>query len=76
MDLAEKRISFIFSRVHATLQPALSVRPSVGRSRFTFFYDFISLALQLLPKWSIDLKYGPCPPARDFGSHVSGLGLL
>lgn len=27
----------------------------------------------LLPKWSSDLKYGPCPPARDFGSRVSGL---
>ena len=41
MDLAEKRISFIFSRVHATLQPALSVGRSVswsvGPSHFTFF---------------------------------------
>ena len=27
----------------------------------------------LLPKWSGDLKYGPCPPARDFGSRVSRL---
>ena len=26
-----------------------------------------------LPKWSGDFKYGPCPPARDFGSRVSGL---
>ena len=24
------------------------------------------------PKWSSDLKYGPCPPARDLGSRVSG----
>ena len=30
----------------------------------------------LLPKWSGDLKYGPCPPARDFGSRVSGLVFL
>ena len=38
-------IATLFSRVHVTLQPALSVRPSVGwsvgraggRSRFTFF---------------------------------------
>ena len=67
----------LFSRVHATLQPALSVGRSVGLSvgpsHFTFFYDFISLTSLLLPKWSGDLKYGPCPPARDFGSHVSGL---
>ena len=25
---------------------------------------------------SSDLKYGPCPPARDFGSRVSGLVFL
>ena len=33
--------NFVFSRVHATLQPALSVRPSVRHtllSRFTFLY--------------------------------------
>ena len=33
----------------------------------------VSLTSLLLPKWSGDLKYGPCPPARDFGSRVSGL---
>ena len=64
----------------ATVQPALSVGRSigwsVGRSHFTFFYDFISLTSLLLPKRSGDLKYGPCPPARDFGSRVSGLVLL
>ena len=49
---------------------------SVRRSHFTFFYDFVSLTLLLLPKWSGDLEYGPCPPARDFGSRVSGLGIL
>ena len=27
----------------------------------------------LQPKWSSDLKYSPCPPARDWGSRVSGL---
>ena len=52
--------------------------PSVGRSvgwlvTLYFFYDFIFLTSLLLPKWSGDLKYGPCPPARDFGSRVSGL---
>ena len=49
---------------------------SVGWSHFTFFYDLISLTSLLLPKWSGDLKYGPCPPARDFGSRVSGLVTL
>ena len=59
-----------------TLQPTLSVGRSVGPSHFTFFYDFISLTSLLLPKWSSDLKYGPCPPARNFGSRVSGLVLI
>ena len=62
----------IFSRVHATLQSALSVRRSVSHV-LLFFYDFISLTSLLLPKWSSDLKYGSCPPARYFGSRVSGL---
>ena len=34
-------------------------------SHFTFF--------MLLPKCSGGLKYSPCPPARDWGSRVSGL---
>ena len=38
----------------ATLHPAFSFRPSVFLR---------SLASLLLPKCSIDLKYGPCPPA-------------
>ena len=58
--------------MQATLQPALSVGWLVGHTLF-FFYDFISLTSLLLPKWSGNLKYGPCPPARDFGSRVSGL---
>ena len=40
---------------------------------YHLFYDFISLTSLLLPKLSGDLKYGPCPLARDFGSRVSGL---
>ena len=52
----------------------LSVGRLVGWSvTLNFFYDFISLTSLLLPKWSDNLKYGPCPPARDFGSRVSGL---
>ena len=48
--------------------------PSVGRLvKLYFFYDFISFTSLLLPKWSGDLKHGPCPPARDFSSRVSGL---
>ena len=34
------------------------------------------LALLLLPKCSTDLNYGSCPPARDWGSCVSGLVLF
>ena len=60
-----------FSRVHVTLQPDLSVGRSVGHT--LLFYDFITLTSLLLPKWSGDFKYGPCPPARDWGSRVSGL---
>ena len=67
----------VFNHVNATLQPILSIHPSVGclvsRSRRTLFYDLISLTTLQLLKWSSDLKYGPCPLARDFGSRVSGL---
>ena len=50
-----------------------SVGLSVGWSHTTFFMNFYFQTSLLLPKWSCDLKYGPCPPARDFGSRVSGL---
>ena len=40
---------------------------------YFFFNDFIFLTPLLLLKWSCDLKYGPCPPARNFGSQISGL---
>ena len=65
----------IFSRVHATLHPALSVGWSVGWlvGHTLLFYDFYFWTSLLLPKWSSDLKYGPCPPVRDLGSRVSGL---
>ena len=64
---------YIFSRVHATLQPALYVGWSmVGH---VLLYDFFLTPL-LLPKCSSDLKYGPCPPAHNFGSRVSGLVFL
>ena len=33
----------------------------------------MSFASLFLLKCSGYLKYGPCPPARDWGSHVSGL---
>ena len=60
-----------FSRVHATLYPALSVGWLVGHS--LLFYDSYFWTALLLPKWSRVLKYSPCPPARDFGSRLSGL---
>ena len=65
-----RSVGNMFSRVHVTPQPALSVGQSVT---IYFFYDFISWTSLLLPMLSSDLKYGPCPPARDFGSRVSGL---
>jgi len=51
----------------------LSVHPSIRPSHFTFFGFLRFLALLLLPKKSGDLNYGPCPPARDWSSHVSSL---
>ena len=50
----------------------------VSWSHFTFFFffDFTSFTSLLLLKWFGDLEYGPCPPAHDFGSRVSGLGIL
>ena len=60
----------IFSRVLRDSTPRF-VGPSVRPSLFTFFLR--SLVSLLLPKWSNDLKYGPCPTARDLGSRVSGL---
>ena len=47
-----------------------SVRPSIT---LYFFGLSRSLATLLLPKWSSDLKYGPCPSTRDLGSRVSSL---
>ena len=38
-----------------------------------FIYDFYIWTSLLPPKWSSDLKYGPCPPACNFHSRVSGL---
>ena len=52
---------------------SLSVRRSVGPSHFTVSALMEFLALLLLPKCSHDLNNGPCPPARDWGSRVSGL---
>ena len=45
----------VFVACYATLHPALSVGRSVSR----------------LPKWFGDLKYGPYPPACDWGSLVA-----
>ena len=50
-----------------------SVSPSFCLSHFYFAALMGVLALLLLPKCSTDLNYGPCPPARDWGSRVSGL---
>ena len=63
---------------YATLHPALPVRPSVSlsvcRSHSIFFMIFFTSLP--LPKWSCDLVNGPCSPARDLGSRVSGLVII
>ena len=60
------------------LHPALLVRRSVCWSTCwsvtLYFFCFLrSLASLLLPKWSSDFNYGPCPPAHDLGGRVSTL---
>ena len=64
-----------FDACYVTLHPALSVALSV-RPSVTLYFFLRFLAPLLLPKWSDDLNYSPCPPARDWGSRVSGLVLL
>ena len=75
----KRTIFFVFSRVLRDSTPRFvgpsvgpSVRPSVPPSHFTFFGFLWSLASLLLPKWSSDLKYGPCPLAREWCCRVSG----
>ena len=68
----------VFSRVLRDSTPRFvspSVPRSVGQSvtLLFLFYDLYSLTSLFRPKWSSDLKYGPCPPARDWGSRVFGL---
>ena len=64
----------LYTPLCLSLTVGQSVGWLVGRSvTFYFFYDSYFWTSLLLPKWSSDLKYGPCPPARDWGSRVSGL---
>ena len=65
-------LRFFLSRVLRDSTPRF-VGQSVRPSHITFSAYMGSLAMLLQPKCSIDLKYGPCPPARDWGSRVSGL---
>ena len=77
-------IALVFSRVQRDSTTRF-VRPSNGpdrptetalRTHILLFYDFYFFTSMLLPKWSSDLKYGPFPPARYWGSRVSGLVFL
>ena len=64
----------IFSRMRATLQPTWFISRSVSRLiTFYFFLWFLSVTSLLLPKWSSDLKCGPCPHKCNIGSRVCGL---
>ena len=62
---------FVGPSVHPSVRP--SVHPSVSLSHFIFWGFLWFSAVLLLPKWSGDLNYGPCSPARNWGSRVSGL---
>ena len=68
-ELLLKVCNCVFSRVHATLQPALSVGPAVGRivnNSLLFWRLRAVFGLQLLPNCLAALfHYCPCPPARD-----------
>ena len=46
--------------------------PLVRPSHFTFIGFLRIFVSLLLPKWSGDLNYSPCPPTRDWGSRLSG----
>ena len=61
--------SLIYNIKHATVHTSLSIRPLVT----LFFHDFFFGPHCSCPNGRKNLKYGPCPPARDFGSRVSGL---
>ena len=61
------RFSFSFFKSRARDSTTRFVHRSVGR--------LVGQSL-LLPKWSSDLKYCPCAPARDFGSRVSDLVII
>ena len=68
---------FLFLVPCTTLQPTLSVCPSVGRLVCdTLLFRRLQgvLGIQLLPNCLAGLfHHCPCPPARDLGSRVSGL---
>ena len=59
---------------HATLHPALSVRLSVRPFiRHALLFVFFAVFFRSQCSCPNDLNYGPCPPARDWDSRVSGL---
>ena len=69
----------IFSRVLRDSTPRFvrrSVGWSVGQSVGHTLLFFYSLTVRLLSKWSGELKHGPCPPTRDWGSRVTGLVIV
>ena len=60
-----------FVRQSVSLSVCSLVNPSHFISSIFFFLQLF--ASVLFPKCSSDLKYGPCSPACNFGSHLSGL---
>ena len=72
-NLQQDLKNFITSSLHLSLlvikiSAPSGVGPSVRPSHF-----FLRSLVSLLPKWSSDLKYGPCPHARDWDSRIFGL---
>ena len=75
------KIKLFLVACYMTLHPALAVCRSICRSvhwsihpSYLIFLAFMGfLAMLLLPKCSTDFRYGPCPPARDWGSRISSL---
>ena len=61
--------------VRSSIHPSvpLSVRPPIGPSHFTCFISLLSFSSLLQPKFFREIKYDPCPLARNLGSRISGL---
>ena len=68
--------ALLFSRVLRKSTPRFvhwSIRVCKSVVHILLFYESCNMTSLPLPKWPRGLKYGPCPPAHDWSSDVSGL---